>query len=74
LTDQRVKSPGDVLSEQQVVNVKILSVDPATRKIALSLKQASGHHDDDAQLREEDNSMRKLREKFGDGPLKGGIG
>ncbi|MBT4523706.1 MAG: hypothetical protein HOC21_02150, partial [Phycisphaerae bacterium] len=45
------------------------------RRIALSLKQAVGNYDgEDAPLREEDNAMRKLREKFGNGPLKGGIG
>ena len=75
LADHRVKSAKDVVSEKQVVRVKILSVDPATRRIALSLKQASEDFEgDDAPLREEDASMRKLRGKFGNGPLKGGIG
>ena len=73
LADHRIKSPKDVINEQQEVTVKVLSVDPATRRIGLSLKQAIG--DDATQpAREEDASMRKLREKFGDGPLKGGIG
>ncbi|HIA72799.1 MAG TPA: S1 RNA-binding domain-containing protein, partial [Phycisphaerales bacterium] len=75
LADHRIKSPKDVVKEQQVITVKVLSVDPATRRIALSLKQAVGNYDsEDAPLREEDNAMRKLREKFGNGPLKGGIG
>jgi small subunit ribosomal protein S1 len=75
LADHRIKSPKDVVKEQQVVTVKVLSVDPATRRIALSLKQAEGNSDgENMPLREEDNSMRKLREKFGNGPLKGGIG
>ncbi len=75
LADHRIKSPKDVVKEQQVITVKVLSVDPATRRIALSLKQASGNVEgEDAPLREEDKAMKKLREKFGNGPLKGGIG
>jgi ribosomal protein S1 len=73
LADHRIKSPKDVVKEQQEVTVKVLSVDPATRRIGLSLKQASGN-DASQPVREEDTSMRKLREKFGNGPLKGGIG
>ena len=73
LADHRVKSPKDVVKEKQVVTVKVLSVDAATRRISLSLKQGSGN-DESQPAREEDKAMRKLREKFGDGPLKGGIG
>jgi len=73
LADHRIKSPKDVVKEGQTITVKVLSIDPATRRIALSLKQASGG-DETQPAREEDNAMRKLREKFGDGPLKGGIG
>jgi len=73
LSDNRIKSPKDVVKEKQIVTVKVLSVDGATRRIGLSLKQAIG--DDATQpAREEDTAMRKLREKFGSGPLKGGIG
>ncbi len=73
LADHRIKSPKDVVKEGQVLTVKVLCVDAATRRIGLSLKQAIG--DDDAQpARVEDPAMRKLREKFGNGPLKGGIG
>ncbi len=75
LADHRIKSPKDVVKEQQVVTVKVLSVDAATRRIALSLKQAIQSGDgEDTPLREEDKAMKKLREKFGNGPLKGGIG
>ena len=74
LSDQRIKSPKDVVSVEQSVKVKVISVDLATRRIALSLKQAEeSFGSDDAPLREEDNAMRRLREKFGNGPLKGGI-
>ena len=65
--------PKDVVKEQQVVTVKVLSIDVATRRIGLSLKQAIGN-DETQPTREEDPALRKLREKFGDGPLKGGIG
>ena len=73
LSEQRIKSPKDVVKENQTVTVKVLSVDPATRKIGLSLKQAAGS-DENQPAREDDAAMRKLREKFGNGPLKGGIG
>lgn len=36
---QRVENPSDVLSEGMAVKVKVLSVDTATRKISLSMKQ-----------------------------------
>jgi ribosomal protein S1 len=75
LADHRIKSPKDVVKEKQVITVKVLSVDAATRRIALSLKQADGNFDgEDMPLREEDKAMKKLRDKFGNGPLKGGIG
>lgn len=73
LADHRIKSPKDVVKEKQLVTVKVLSVDPASRRISLSLKQASGS-DESQPAREDDCAMRKLREKFGNGPLKGGIG
>jgi ribosomal protein S1 len=73
LADHRIKSPKDVVKEQQVVTVKVLSVDAATRRIGLSLKQAIGN-DETKPAREEDAAMQKLRSKFGNGPLKGGIG
>jgi hypothetical protein len=47
-------------------------VDTARHRIALSMKQSGGG--DEAAAREDDPAMRKLREKFGDGPLKGGLG
>lgn len=74
LSDQRIKSPKDVVSVQQSVKVKVISIDLATRRISLSLKQAEeSFGSDDSPLREEDNAMRRMREKFGKGPLKGGI-
>lgn len=73
LSDQRVKSAKDVVKEGEVITVLILSVDPATRRIGLSLKQVQSDKEGDSPQREEDPAMRKLREKFGDGSLKGGI-
>ena len=67
LADRRINSPKDVVKEQQVVTVKVLSVDPATRRIGLSLKQASSG-DETQPARKDDSAMRKLRAKFGDGP------
>ena len=73
LADHRIKSPKDVVKEGQEVTVKVLSVDAATRRIGLSLKQAT-QSAMQAPEREDDPTIRKLRAKFGDGPLKGGIG
>ena len=59
--------------EGQVVSVKILQVDAEKKRIALSLKQAQG--DESASFDQgEDPMIRKLKAKWGDGPLKGGIG
>jgi small subunit ribosomal protein S1 len=72
LADRRVNSPGQVVRVGEVVTVRVLSVDTARHRIALSMKQSGGG--DEAAAREDDPAMRKLREKFGDGPLKGGLG
>ncbi len=74
LSHQRIKSAKDAVKEGQEVIVRVLSVDPATRRIALSLKQAQGEEGgEETPTREEDPAIRKLREKFGGGDLKGGI-
>ena len=56
----------------QSVSVRILSVDSATRRIALSIKQAG--NEGGAAERAEDPAMAKLKAKFGDKTLKGGLG
>ena len=57
----------------QKVMVKVLSIDPASRRIALSMKQAGG--DGEAAVdRGEDPMIAKLKAKFGNRELKGGIG
>ena len=69
----------------QVVLVMILNIDQdhSPPRIALGMKQllknpdttlASSQIEEDTPPREEDKAMRKLREKFGNDPLKGGIG
>jgi small subunit ribosomal protein S1 len=40
LSDQRVRSPGDVVKLGQQVNVRVLELDPAGRRVSLSLKSA----------------------------------
>jgi len=77
LSRERVQKVSNVLKVDEVVNVKVLSVDSGQRRIALSLKQAQEEHEADTFQRDEDPEMRRLRaqlsEKFGDN-LKGGLG
>ena len=74
LSHQRIKSAKDAVKEGEEVTVRVLSVDPTTRRIALSLKQAQSEDGgEDAPTRDEDPAIRKLREKFGGADLKGGI-
>jgi len=40
LSDQRVRSPGDVVKMGQQVNVRVLELDAANRRVSLSLKSA----------------------------------
>ena len=81
----RVSDASKIVKVGQTVLVKILDInqDHAPPRIALGMKQllknpdttlASTRNEEEVQPREEDNAMRKLREKFGNGPLKGGIG
>ena len=73
LAHERVGRVSQIVKEGQVVSVKILQVDAEKKRIALSLKQAQG--DESASFdRGEDPMIRKLKAKWGDGPLKGGIG
>ncbi|MDG2199610.1 MAG: S1 RNA-binding domain-containing protein [Phycisphaerales bacterium] len=73
LSNDHVKKVASVVKEGQKVSVKILKVDPASRRIGLSIKQAGGEESAAAE-RKEDPMIAKLKAKFGDGPLKGGIG
>lgn len=85
LAHERINRVSQVVKPGEVVTVKVLSVDPDSKRIGLSLKalqEASGRagaggKGDEKMLREEDPEMRKLKaqlsSKFGDN-LKGGIG
>jgi len=73
LSHERVKHVGDVVKVGQTVTVKVLSIDPATRRIALSMKQAGAEAEADID-RGEDPMIAKLKAKFGNRELKGGIG
>ena len=42
LSDRRIRNAGDVVRPGQEVNVRVLDVDPETRRLSLSLKQAVG--------------------------------
>jgi ribosomal protein S1 len=79
LSHDRVNKVSSVVKPGEVVTVKVLSIDNAQRRIALSLKQAKADREDagEASNRSDDPHMRKLMaqlgKKFGDN-LKGGIG
>ncbi len=77
MAHKRISRPNQVVQEGEVVEVKILKIDPDTKRIGLSIKQTKGDGgggEGGGSTRPEDPAIRKLRAKFGDGPLKGGIG
>ena len=77
MAHKRISRPHQVVQEGEVVEVKILKIDPDTKRIGLSIKQTKGDGgggEGGGSTRPEDPAIRKLRAKFGDGPLKGGIG
>jgi len=75
LSHERVHSVSRVVKPDEIVTVKVLSVDPASRRISLSLKALKVEREE-SEPRGEDARMKKLRtqlsQKFGN--LKGGIG
>jgi ribosomal protein S1 len=75
LSHDRVHNVSQVVKQNEIVSVKVLSVDPAHKRIALSLKALQEKREAELE-RKDDNRMRKLRaqlnRKFGQ--LKGGIG
>ena len=73
LSNDHVKKVASVVKVGETVSVKILEVDPASRRISLSIKQAGGEESSAAE-RKDDPMIAKLKARFGDGPLKGGIG
>lgn len=85
LDHRRVKAVGDAVKPDEVVKVKVLSVEPGKRRISLSIKalkpapaSAGGKDKGDRgpsaeEILKETPQLRRLREKFGGG-LKGGLG
>ncbi len=77
---RRIGHPSDVLKEDEVIQVKILKIDPDGRKISLSIKQTEASPQDkrvdEIKNQAETPAMRRLKEKFGKGDkdLKGGLG
>lgn len=78
LAEGRVRRTSDIVKEDQIVRVKVLDVDPQSRRISLSLRQTTPTVEEQEaeaeKIREESAEMRRLREKFGGKPLKGGLG
>jgi small subunit ribosomal protein S1 len=81
LATQRVRRVRDVVSEGQQVDVEVLSVDPATRRIGLSLKAIAKEKEDAAGAAEEAERQADIKaaeEMMANRPvnpnLRGGIG
>jgi small subunit ribosomal protein S1 len=72
LSAERVNNVGSIVKVNEVISVKVLDIDPGSRRISLSLRAAQEAEQAEV-LRPEDPALKKLRAKFG-GELKGGIG
>jgi ribosomal protein S1 len=72
LSNERVNKVSSIVKPNEIVTVKVLDVEPGSRRISLSLRAAKAEEESEV-LRPEDQALRKLRAKFG-GDLKGGIG
>jgi ribosomal protein S1 len=71
LSHERVHRVTQVVKVGEEVTAQVLSVDHGQRRIALSMKGASSEGTEE---RKDDAQMRRLMNRFGDGPsLKGGI-
>jgi small subunit ribosomal protein S1 len=81
LSNQRVRRVRDMVSEGQSVEVEILNVDPAARRIALSLKriaQEKEDAEDAAEAADREADLKAAQEAMANRPvnpnLRGGIG
>ena len=84
LDHKRVKAVGDAVKADEVVNVKVLSIEPGKRRISLSIKalkpapagaKGKGERGPSAdEILKETPQLRRLREKFGNSGFKGGLG
>jgi ribosomal protein S1 len=77
LSHERVHDVRQAVKADEIVPVKILSIDPGGKKIALSIKQTKEKTEEFVQ-RKQDRKMEQLRgqlnQKWGSIPLKGGLG
>jgi small subunit ribosomal protein S1 len=81
LSGQRVRKVRDIVSEGQAVEVEILSMDPAQRRIALSLKRIAQEAEDAEEAAEQaeyEANMKAAEEAMATRPvnpnLRGGVG
>jgi len=81
LSTQRIRRVRDVVQEGQAVDVEVLSVDPASRRIGLSLKAIAKEQEeaqDAASIAEREADARAAQELLANRPinpnLRGGIG
>ncbi len=65
MADYRINHPKEILHEGDVVPVRIIRIDPARRRVGLSLRQAS----DDAYVEVDWEAEGASDEKEGEGPL-----
>ncbi len=70
LSDQRVRACGDVVSVGQEIEAKVLDVDAAKRRIALSLKQASAAAGSEAPAGHGASAAKAAKKKR---PARGGL-
>ncbi len=68
---QRIRVPGDVLKEGQIVKVKVLQVDVPRKRISLSIKQAASEEQIEPDESSEQTARKAKKRKK---PLKGGLG
>ncbi len=74
MSHDRVNRVNQVVKADEIVQVQVLSIDPETRRIGLSLK-ALQEKKAEEEPRKDDAALKKLMAKFGsDRELKGGLG
>jgi len=73
LSDQRVRNVGDVLEVGKVIQVRVLSVDPEQRRIALSLKGLGGPGSFADSTPAASEAHPKPKKKERKKPLRGGL-
>jgi small subunit ribosomal protein S1 len=75
LSHERVNKVAQVVKPDQIVTAQVLKIDPAQKRISLSIKALKDKGEETSE-RKDDPQMRKLREQLNKnfGELKGGIG